>query len=154
MVSLWVGVALLSVLALSFIFWPLVRYGKQQNGQSSEVVADRLAENVRLFHEHIAELEVQLSAGRIDQAQFDQLKLEQERALLDDEADIRAHTVYMTQIGYISMRVDELLLPRLDRIPSYALTFTGKAPLPAEVKAFRARQGSSPLVRKMVYSEL
>lgn len=90
MVSLWIGVALLSVLALGFIFWPLVRYGKQQNGQPSEVVADRLAENVRLFHEHIAELEIQLTAGRIDQAQFDQLKLEQERSLLDDEADIRA----------------------------------------------------------------
>jgi len=90
MMSLWVGVALLSVLALGFIFWPLVRYGKQQNGQSSEVVADRLAENVRLFREHIAELEAQFAAGRIDQAQFDQLKLEQERALLEDEADIRA----------------------------------------------------------------
>lgn len=90
MMSLWVGVTLLSVLALGFIFWPLVRYGKQQNGQSSEVVADRLAENVRLFHEHIAELEVQLTSGRIDQAQFEQLKLEQERALLEDEADIRA----------------------------------------------------------------
>lgn len=90
MMSLWVGVALLSVLALGFIFWPLVRYGKQQNGQSSEVVADRLAENVRLFHEHVAELEVQLASGRIEQAQFEQLKLEQERALLDDEADIRA----------------------------------------------------------------
>ncbi|WP_331352435.1 c-type cytochrome biogenesis protein CcmI [Cellvibrio sp. UBA7671] len=90
MMSLWVGVALLSVLALGFIFWPLVRYGKQQNGQSNEVVADRLAENVRLFREHIAELEVQLTAGRIDQEQFEQLKLEQERALLEDEADIRA----------------------------------------------------------------
>jgi cytochrome c-type biogenesis protein CcmH len=90
MMSLWVGVALLSVLALGFIFWPLVRYGKQQNGQSNEVVADRLAENVRLFREHIAELEVQLAAGRIDQEQFEQLKLEQERALLEDEADIRA----------------------------------------------------------------
>ena len=90
MMSLWVGVALLSLLALGFIFWPLVRFGKQQNGQSSEVVADRLAENVRLFREHVAELEAQLAAGRIDQAQFDQLKVEQERALLDDEADIRA----------------------------------------------------------------
>lgn len=90
MMSLWFGVTLLSVLALGFIFWPLVRYGKQQNGQSSEVIADRLAENVRLFHEHIAELEVQLTAGRIDQPQFEQLKLEQERALLEDEADIRA----------------------------------------------------------------
>jgi cytochrome c-type biogenesis protein CcmH len=77
-------------LALVFIFWPLVRYGNQKNGQSSEVVADRLAENVRLFREHIAELEGHLASGRIEQAQFDQLKLEQERALLADEADIRA----------------------------------------------------------------
>ncbi|MDF3013079.1 MAG: ccmI [Cellvibrio sp.] len=90
MMSLWVGVALLSGLALVFIFWPLVRYGYQKNGQSSEVVADRLAENVRLFREHIAELEGHLASGRIEQAQFDQLKLEQERALLADEADIRA----------------------------------------------------------------
>lgn len=58
----------------------------------------------------------------------------------DAEADIRAHTVYLTQIGYISMRVDEPLLPRLDRIPPYALTFTGQAPTRAEVKAFRNRQ--------------
>ena len=90
MMSLWVGAALLSGLALVFVFWPLVRYGNQKNGQSSEVVADRLAENVRLFREHIAELEGHLASGRIEQAQFDQLKLEQERALLADEADIRA----------------------------------------------------------------
>ncbi|HCS66235.1 MAG TPA: c-type cytochrome biogenesis protein CcmI [Cellvibrio sp.] len=90
MMSLWIGLALLSAIALGFIFWPLIRYGNQQNGQPSEVVADRLAENVRLFHEHIAELELQLASGRIDKVQFDQLQLEQERSLLDDEADIRA----------------------------------------------------------------
>lgn len=55
------------------------------------------------------------------------------------EADIRAHTVYLTQIGYISMRVDEPLLPRLDRIPPYALTFTGQNPTAAEIAAFRER---------------
>jgi AcrR family transcriptional regulator len=55
------------------------------------------------------------------------------------EADIRAHTIYLTQIGYISMRFDEPLLPRLDRIPPYALTFTGTAPSAAEIAAFRAR---------------
>jgi hypothetical protein len=37
------------------------------------------------------------------------------------------------------MRVDEPLLPRLDRIPPYALTFTGHAPSTAEVKSFRDR---------------
>lgn len=90
MTSLWIGAVLLSIAAVAFIFWPLVRYGKQQNGQSSEVMGARLEENVRLFHEHIAELSTHLVSGRIDQAQFDQLKLEQERALLEDEADIRA----------------------------------------------------------------
>ena len=57
----------------------------------------------------------------------------------ENEADIRAHTVYLTQIGYIAMKTEEALEPRLGRIPSYALTFTGRAPLPAEVDAFRAR---------------
>lgn len=55
------------------------------------------------------------------------------------EADIRAHTVYLTQIGYISMRRDEPLLPRLDRIPPYAMTFTGRQPSDAEIAAFRSR---------------
>lgn len=56
-----------------------------------------------------------------------------------DEADIRAHTVYLTQIGYISMRTTEPLLPRLARIPAYALTFTGQVPSADEIAAFRAR---------------
>lgn len=95
MVSLWVGVAILCALALGFIFWPLLsdkRVAAQQPSYniSDDSISDRLAENVRLFREHMAELEAQLASGRIEQAQFDQLKLEQERALLEDEADIRA----------------------------------------------------------------
>lgn len=58
---------------------------------------------------------------------------------VEPEADIRAHTLYLTQIGYISMRFEEPLLPRLDRIPPYALTFTGKSPSAAEIAAFRQR---------------
>jgi cytochrome c-type biogenesis protein CcmH len=111
MMSLWIGAALLSVMALGFIFWPLIRYGKQPNGQSGEVVADRLAENVRLFHEHVAELELQLAAGRIDQAQFNQLKVEQERSLLDDEADIRAAQQNRTMgAGFKTLSVIALLV--------------------------------------------
>lgn len=56
-----------------------------------------------------------------------------------DEADIRAYTVYLTQIGYISMRFSEPLSSRLDRAPKYALTFTGTPPTAAEIDAFRAR---------------
>ena len=57
----------------------------------------------------------------------------------EDEADIRAHTVYLTQIGYISMRTNEAHGPRLARMPAYALTFTGQKPTEAELAAFRAR---------------
>ncbi|TXH94976.1 MAG: TetR/AcrR family transcriptional regulator [Pseudorhodobacter sp.] len=57
----------------------------------------------------------------------------------EDEADIRAYTVYLTQIGYISMRFDEPLASRLDRAAPYAMTFTGRTPSESEIRDFRAR---------------
>jgi len=56
-----------------------------------------------------------------------------------DEADIRARTVYLTQIGYISMRTTEAHGPRMARMRAYALTFTGQLPTDAEIAAFLAR---------------
>lgn len=94
MISFWIGASLLSAIALLFVFWPLIRSSVQgvtvTQGWTDEVNA-RLSENVRLFREHIAELEVQLADGRIDKAQYDQLVVEQERALLEDEASVRAN---------------------------------------------------------------
>ncbi|GLS86137.1 TetR family transcriptional regulator [Cypionkella aquatica] len=55
------------------------------------------------------------------------------------EARVRAQTVYLTQVGYISMRTEESLQFRLHSIPDYVLIFTGHAPTPAELAAFRAR---------------
>ncbi len=55
------------------------------------------------------------------------------------EARIRAQTVYLTQVGYISMRTEETLDLRLQRIPDYVLIFTGQSPTAAELSAFRAR---------------
>lgn len=89
MVALWGGALVLSILAALFVLWPLWRYRASQSVTGIINIEERLAENVRLFHEHLAELELQLANGRIDQSQFAQLKLEQERALLDDEANIR-----------------------------------------------------------------
>lgn len=56
-----------------------------------------------------------------------------------DEADARARTIYLTQVGYIAMRSDEDFETRMSRIPAYVLTFTGLAPTAAEVRAFRNR---------------
>lgn len=55
------------------------------------------------------------------------------------EADTRARTLYLTQVGYIAVRSEESLDVRLARNPAYVLTFCGVAPSEAEVAAFNAR---------------
>ena len=55
------------------------------------------------------------------------------------EADTRARTLYLTQVGYIAVRSEERLDVRLARNPAYVLTFCGVAPSEAEVAAFNAR---------------
>ncbi|MBN8293381.1 TetR/AcrR family transcriptional regulator [Rhodobacter sp. NTK016B] len=55
------------------------------------------------------------------------------------EADVRARTVYLTQIGYISMQVRETMAERLARVPDYVMTFTGQAATESELARFRAR---------------
>jgi AcrR family transcriptional regulator len=56
-----------------------------------------------------------------------------------DQADIRARTIYLTQIGYIALRTDEDTALRVARMPTYVETFTGMPPTDAEVRAFAAR---------------
>ena len=59
------------------------------------------------------------------------------------EADVRARTIYLVQIGYISMQVQETLPTRLARIPAYVKTYTGQVPSPRDLKRFHARLGVS-----------
>ena len=59
-------------------------------------------------------------------------------------ADVRARTIYLTQIGYISMKSEEDLQTRMTRIPNYVEIFTGHAALPRELDRFFARHGYSP----------
>ena len=59
-------------------------------------------------------------------------------------ADVRARTIYLTQIGYISMKTKEDLATRMARIPNYVEIFTGSAALPRELERFHARHGFVP----------
>lgn len=56
-----------------------------------------------------------------------------------DDADVRARTIYLTQIGYISMQTRESLATRLARVPAYVGIFTGRDPEERELARFRAR---------------
>lgn len=61
-----------------------------------------------------------------------------------DDADVRARTMYLVQIGYISMQVRESLATRMQRIPGYVKIFSGHAPSEHELARFHARHGYGP----------
>ncbi len=55
------------------------------------------------------------------------------------EADTRARTVYLIQIGYISMRFKEPGDVRLERVPRYVEIFTGEPCKQSDLDRFAAR---------------
>lgn len=57
----------------------------------------------------------------------------------EKQADVRARTIYLVQIGYISMQTHEDLETRLKRIPEYVEIFTGQPPKQRELDRFLAR---------------
>src|SRR5690606_36700557 len=87
--SSWTIFTALATLALLFSVWPCIRR-RQLLPASAPVDQDHLQSNIQLFREHMAELVSALQENRIDAEQFAQLKLEQERKLLDDEATLAA----------------------------------------------------------------
>ncbi|SDW44255.1 TetR/AcrR family transcriptional regulator [Roseicitreum antarcticum] len=64
-----------------------------------------------------------------------------------NEADVKARAVYLTQIGYISMQVQESTTIRMARIPAYVETFCGIDPTPSEMARFHARLRFDPMIQ-------
>jgi AcrR family transcriptional regulator len=58
-----------------------------------------------------------------------------------EDSQVRAYTVYYTQIGYIAMMVRETVDLRIRRMPLYIRTFAGVDPTPAEIARFMSRHG-------------
>lgn len=58
-----------------------------------------------------------------------------------DDADVRARTVYLVQIGYLSLQTRETLAARMARIPAYVRTYCGHPPTDSELARFHARHG-------------
>jgi len=56
-----------------------------------------------------------------------------------EQADVRSLTVIYTQVGYISMEVEEDAPARLARVPHYVEMFSGQRPEPGDMAGFMAR---------------
>jgi hypothetical protein len=54
------------------------------------------------------------------------------------DADVRARTIYLTQIGYIAMQTQETMETRLPRVPHYVEIFCGQRPSTEEMARFSA----------------
>ncbi len=98
MAGLWAGIALLTLCALGFVLLPLLRARRLQQ---QEVAEDRDRQNIDIYRERLAELEQERTLGNLAEVEFDELKLELERSLLEDveggHASIRATRVSALQ---------------------------------------------------------
>ena len=61
-----------------------------------------------------------------------------------DDADVRARTVYLVQIGYISMQVQESAATRMSRVQRYVEIYSGRSPTASEMARFHARLKFKP----------
>lgn len=82
MTLLILGLIFLAMLSLVFLLWPVFAKPIQVEALKD----NRAQENIDSFKEYIADLNAQLADGRISQTEYDSLKLERERALLEDES--------------------------------------------------------------------
>lgn len=77
MLSIWLAAATLSLLALLFVFWPLLFQGREQLKEQQ-----RQSLNVDLYDQRCAELAEQRSNGDLDEAEYEALKAELDLELL------------------------------------------------------------------------
>jgi AcrR family transcriptional regulator len=68
-------------------------------------------------------------------------------------ANVRARTIYLTQIGYISMKTKEDIATRMSRIPDYVQIFTGRAAQTREIERFQSRHHFDPQQTRLAMSK-
>lgn len=124
-------------------------------GAYAETISEAVLNLITVFHDETL-FEPQLdfairgwahksdaTAARVhaaDEARIDAIRRMFTRFGFDEpEAEVRARTVYLTQIGYIAMQVSESLAVRMARTPGYVKTFCGQAPTDSELARFHAR---------------
>ena len=81
MMTLWIVIAAMLLMAVIIILWPLATY---KNTQKSEQAVSQKQKNISIFQERLAELENEQNQGNLDESTFQQLKIELEKTLLGD----------------------------------------------------------------------
>ncbi len=93
MTTLYIGSFILVLLGIVFSLWPYINYRLFGRIDDSTEVVEREAVNVSLYRDHLDDLDKSLKSGLIDQEQYDQLKQELERNLIEDSNTSRINGV-------------------------------------------------------------
>ncbi|QTP53727.1 c-type cytochrome biogenesis protein CcmI [Billgrantia sulfidoxydans] len=111
MIELWLAFALLLLPALWLLVAPLRRSRLVHDAQASFEANDRAAEqNVAIYRRRLASLEAALERGDIDRAQFDEDRLELDRSLLEDTANLKRRPLHSPTAGRFAVPVVALAL--------------------------------------------
>ncbi len=78
MINMWWVFAVLVAIALLFVCFPMVKRRQQK------IAGGERQTNISLYRDHLADIEQQLERGEIDASQFEALRLELERTLLQE----------------------------------------------------------------------
>ena len=85
MIELWLVIIVLTLMAMAILCWPLL-----QAKTNTVVEINRKQENISIFQQRLTELEQELQQGVLNAESFSELKLELEKNLLTDAADLPA----------------------------------------------------------------
>ncbi|PMR69062.1 c-type cytochrome biogenesis protein CcmI [Halomonas heilongjiangensis] len=106
MTLLWIAFAVLLLPALWLLVAPLRRARALRDAQRDFEANDRSAEqNVAIYRRRLASLEAALERGDIDQARFEEDRLELERSLLDDTEHLRRAPLKPSAAGRLAVPV-------------------------------------------------
>ena len=84
MTTLYIGSIILVILGILFSLWPYINYRLFNRIDATTEITEREAVNVSLYRDHLADLDASLKIGSIDQDQYELLKNELERNLIED----------------------------------------------------------------------
>jgi cytochrome c-type biogenesis protein CcmH len=92
MTTLYIGSIILVILGILFSLWPYINYRLFNRIDATIEITEREAINVSLYRDHLSDLDASLKIGSIDQDQYEQLKNELERNLIEDSNVSRVNT--------------------------------------------------------------
>src|SRR5690554_292249 len=111
MTLLWIAFALLLLPALWLLVAPLRRARALHDAQRDYEASDRTAEqNVAIFQRRLASLEAALERGDIDQARYEEDRLELERSLLEDTEKLKRAPLKASASGRLAVPVMMVLM--------------------------------------------